>query len=289
MAQDFSELLTKLNRLLDRVERLVPDTAADETDWDYQAWRWLRDGHGSRLVPVKRPHRVNLDDLLCIDRQKEEAVRNTLQFVQGHQANNILLWGSRGTGKSTLIKSLFNAYVNQGLRLIEVHKEEMNNLPLLTDLLQERPERFILFCDDLSFEASEPDYKALKAALEGSIAAPPENVLIYATSNRRHLLPEFHAENQQAKVIDGELHLGDALEEKISLSERFGLCLSFHPFSQDQYLQVVDHWLTKSGLPNTANENTRRAALQWAGKRGGRSGRTARQFVIDWLGRQPNE
>lgn len=274
-------IFERLDRLLDRVERLVPDSAEAKPDWDHLAWRWS----GGRLVPVKQPHRVDLDDLLCIDRQKKEAVRNTRQFVLARQANNVLLWGSRGTGKSTLIKSLFNAYVDQGLRLIEVHKEEMADLPRLTDLLQERPERFVLFCDDLSFEASEPDYKALKAALEGSIAAPPENVLIYATSNRRHLLPEFHSENQQAKVIEGELHLGDALEEKISLSERFGLCLSFHPFSQGQYLQVVDHWLDKEGLTNTKDEATRTAALQWAGQRGGRSGRTARQFVIDWLGR----
>lgn len=282
----YTDLLTRLDKLLDQMERLLPATPRDEMDWSGPAWRWQRIRGTSHLSPVKRPQAVSLDDLLCIDSQKQELVRNTRRFVEGRPANNALLWGSRGTGKSTLIKAVFHAFADQGLRLIELHKEELTDLPLLTDLLYDRPERFLLFCDDLSFEADEPGYKPLKAALEGSIAAPPENVLLYATSNRRHLLPEYQAENQQARVIDGELHLGDALEEKVSLSERFGLRLPFHPFSQEQYLGLVDHWLHSQGAStHTTDEATRHAAIQWATAHGGRSGRIAKQFAIDWLGR----
>ncbi len=275
-------LLSRLDALLERFDRLVTPNTGEVTDWTQQAFQW----HSGTLHPVRRPHRVALDDLLCIAAQKAALLRNSLQFLSGQPANNVLLWGSRGNGKSTLIKAIFTALADQGLRLIEVHKEELADLPRLADLLAERPERFILYCDDLAFDANDPGYRPLKAALEGSISAPPENLLIYATSNRRHLLPEFQAENQQAAVIGGELHLGDALEEKISLSERFGLRLPFRPFSQTDYLQVVDHWLVQYSLASTEqNEGLRLSALQWATQNGGRSGRTARQFVIDQLGR----
>ncbi|MBF0256114.1 MAG: ATP-binding protein [Gammaproteobacteria bacterium] len=290
MQQQIEQLIRQLDHLLDKADRLFPTPREEsDLDWSNVAFRWQRqaDGRdGRELVAVKRPHRVALDDLLCIEEQKAELLRNSRQFVRGQPANNALLWGSRGNGKSTLVKAVFNALASEGLRLIELQKEELAELSRLADLLYDRPERFILYCDDLSFDANDPAYKPLKAALEGSIAAPPENLLIYATSNRRHLLPEFQAENQQARVIDEELHLGDALEEKISLSERFGLRLPFRPFSQNDYLQVVDHWLAKQGLGSTADETTRLAAIRWATQHGGRSGRTAYQFVIDWLGRR---
>jgi predicted AAA+ superfamily ATPase len=237
------------------------------------------------LSGVAHPHRLQLDDLLCMDRQKAEVVRNTRQFVAGRPANNELLWGSRGTGKSSLIKAIFNAFADEGLRLIEVDKSDLLHLPQLLELLYGRPERFLLYCDDLSFEAGDASYKALKAVLEGTIAAPLENVLIYATSNRRHLMPELMAENLEARPVDGEIHQGEAVEEKISLSERFGLWLSFYPFSQDEYLAIVGHWLRQLGVRDAADEDTRAAALRWATQRGSRSGRVARQFALDRAGR----
>jgi predicted AAA+ superfamily ATPase len=279
---DLDPFLSRLDALLDRLDRLIPTNAEATIDWGHQAFLW----RAGSLYPVRRRHRVALDDLLCIESQKAALLRNSHQFLSGLPANNVLLWGSRGNGKSTLIKAIFTALADQGLRLIEIHKEDLGDLPRLADLLADRPERFILYCDDLAFDANDPGYRPLKAALEGSISAPPDNLLIYATSNRRHLLPEYQSENQQAGVIEGELHLGDALEEKISLSERFGLRLAFRPFSQDDYLQVVDHWLAKQELTGTKqHESLRLSALQWATQNGGRSGRTARQFVIDQLGR----
>ncbi len=280
--------MTTIDSLLDRIQVLVDQ--ADKTffppaappAWDYIAYRWRRK---EGLRGVRRPHQVWLEDLLCLDHQKAEIVRNTRQFVNGRSANNVLLWGARGTGKSTLIKAVLNEFADQGLRLIEVDKEELIELPELLDLLWEREEHFILFCDDLSFEADEPGYKALKAVLDGSISAPPENVLIYASSNRRHLLPEFHSENREARIVDGELHQGEATEEKISLSERFGLWLAFHPFTQDQYLEIVDYWLRALGADAEHPKLTQTAALQWALKRGSRSGRAAYQFARDWAGR----
>jgi predicted AAA+ superfamily ATPase len=276
------ELLDQLKHILDRVERLLDRQSPEQgaIDWSSLAFRW----QAGQLRPVARFHRVELDDLLCVERQKAEVLRNTRQFVAGRPANNILLWGSRGTGKSSLIKAVFGALADQGLRLIELPKDELGVLPELGERLAERPERFIIYSDDLSFEADDPGYKSLKAALEGSISEPPDNILIYATSNRRHLLPEFQSDNQHAKVLDGELHLGDGLEEKISLADRFGLRLGFRPFSQDDYLQLVDHWLAKEGLPGTDDEATRLAAIRWASQNGGRSGRAARHFAIDWLG-----
>lgn len=277
-------LLRRVGALLDRVEPLLP-APPPEADFAALAYRWRRTGRGGALRAVTHPHSVALDDLLCMDRQKAEVVRNTQQFVAGRPANNVLLWGSRGTGKSTLVKAAFNAFAADGLRLVEVEKQDLIDLPDIVDLLYDRPERYVLFCDDLSFEADDPSYKALKAVLEGSIVAPPGNVLVYATSNRRHLMPEYHAENLEARLVEGEIHHGEAVEEKISLSERFGLWLSFYPFSQDDYLAICDHWLSRLDAPGIGDEAVRRAALQWALARGSRSGRVARQFALDWAGR----
>lgn len=277
-------LVTRAHALLDRWEALL-DGRATAPDWNHYAFRWRHDRFGMRLTPVRSPHRVALDDLLCMDRQKQEVMRNTAQFVHGGPANNALLWGARGTGKSTLIKAVFNAYVDRGLRLIEVEKDRLVDLVEIVDLLQDRPERYLLYCDDLSFEADDAGYKSLKAVLEGSIAAPPDNVLIYASSNRRHLMPEMKSENQDVHVVDGEIHPGEAIEEKVSLSERFGLWLSFYPFTQDQYLEIVEHWLTRFGGGSIRDEATRLSALRWALQRGSRSGRVARQFAVDRAGR----
>ena len=278
------KLIGRVDRLLDRLEPLLPEPAGP-ADPDTLAYRWRRTPGGGTLRPVHHPHAVALDDLLCLDRQKAEVVRNTRQFVGGRPANNVLLWGARGTGKSTLIKAVFNAFAAEGLRLVEVEKHDLVDLPEIVDRLRDRPERFVLYCDDLSFEADDPSYKALKAVLEGSIVAPPDNVLVYATSNRRHLLPEFHGENLEARTVDGEIHPGEAVEEKISLSERFGLWLSFYPFTQDEYLRIVDHWLHRLDATDTADATVRAAALQWALGRGSRSGRVARQFALDSAGR----
>ncbi|NEV60999.1 ATP-binding protein [Thiorhodococcus minor] len=284
-------LITRLETLLDRIEPLLPTSERAQPDWSAHAFRWRRNAERGWLQPIHAPHRLAFADLLCLDRQKEEIARNTAQFIQGRTANNVLLWGSRGTGKSSLVKAVFNAHRDAGLRLIEVDKDDLIQLPDILDLIAGRPERFILFCDDLSFEASESSYKALKAALDGSIAATPENLLIYATSNRRHLLPEFQSENREARILDGELHHGESVEEKISLSDRFGLWVAFHPFSQAQYLEVVRHWVARLVEADRAQLDTEwepieRAALQWALRRGSRSGRTAWQFARDWTGRE---
>ncbi len=278
----------RLERLIELGERLLaqlsPRPSSHAIDWFATAFRWQREGNGGVLKAISQPHTLSLEDLQGIDRQKELLQRNTRQFVAGLPANNALLWGSRGTGKSSLIKALLNRYADEGLRLIEVERSELLDLPQIVTLLRERPERFILFCDDLSFEAGDPGYKALKVALDGSLDAPPDNVLIYATSNRRHLVPETMRENQEAQVIDTEIHLGDALEEKISLSERFGLWLSFYPFNQEEYLGIVRYWLLQLGI-ETFNEEARTDALRWAQARGTRSGRSAWQFARDLAGR----
>ncbi len=283
--------MTESDRFFDRAHRLLErwesilDGSTTPPDWCHDAYRWRHDRHGMRLLPVKNPHRVHLDDLLCMDQQKAEMVRNTEQFMCGRPANNALLWGARGTGKSTLIKAIFNAFVDRGLRLIEVEKEHLVDLVEIVETLDGRRERFLLYCDDLSFEADDPGYKSLKAVLEGSISAPAENLLIYASSNRRHLLPEAKADNQDAHIVDGELHPGEAIEEKVSLSERFGLWLSFYPFNQEQYLTIVGHWLHRLEAGSCDDADTRQAALNWARQRGSRSGRVARQFAIDRAGR----
>lgn len=278
---DVEKLLKRAGLLVTRLEQMLQPTLT-ETDWDHIAFRWRR---GRGLQPVAHPHLIALESLLCMEQQKQEIVRNTSQFVVGKSANNVLLWGSRGTGKSSLIKAVLHRFSVQGLRLVEVEKEDLIDLPDIVDQFYGRAERFILFCDDLSFEADDASYKSLKAVLDGSIAAPPENVLIYATSNRRHLLPEYMRENLETRMVGGEIHHGEGVEEKISLSERFGIWLSFYPFNQDQYLSIVDHWLTMLGAATTADEQIRNAALQWALQRGSRSGRVALQFARDWAGR----
>ena len=246
-------------------------------DWDSTAaavWRPRKE----YLRPVSRLDPIRLDDLLGIDRQKEQLRRNTERFLEDLPANNALLWGARGTGKSSLIKALLNQYRDRGLRVIQVEKDDLINLPEIVDDIRDLPQRFLVFCDDLSFEAGEPGYKALKSVLEGSVELPPDNVLVYATSNRRHLLPEYMEENQSAKLVGGEIHFPDAIEEKISLSDRFGLWLSFYPIGQEEFLAIVDHYFADyRGDRATLHE----AAKQFALLRGGRSGRIARQFYND--------
>jgi hypothetical protein len=287
-ASPVDRLLGRIDGLVDRLEAILPPQAPP-ADWASSiAFRWRkRDGRG-RVVPVARPHRIDLADLRGIDRQKALIVRNTEQFVAGRPANNVLLTGARGTGKSSLVKALLNRFHPEGLRLIEVDKLDLIDLPDLVDLVAERPERFVLFCDDLSFEASEPGYKALKVALDGSIAATSENVLIYATSNRRHLMPEFMQENLEYHRVGEEIHPGETAEQKISLSERFGLWVSFYPFDQDEYLEIVWHWLRELGCAPEDVDGARAEALQWALARGSRSGRVAWQFARDYAGRSRN-
>ena len=279
-------LAGRLAAVLDRLEAVLP-AAPEPPDWErYRAFRWRRLGQRGHLQPVRHPHRLRLADLQRIDRQKAALDLNVRQFLAGRPSNHALLWGARGTGKSSLVKAVLNEHVGRGLRLIEVDKHDLLDLPELVEPLFERPEHFLLYCDDLSFEADDPSYKALKAMLDGSISAAPDNVLLCVTSNRRHLLPEYLRENEDARLVGGELHHGEAVEEKISLSERFGLWLSFHPFSQDDYLAIVAYWLEQLGWPAGLDEAARQEALRWALQRGSRSGRVAWQFARDWVGRQ---
>lgn len=282
----FSGILERAERLLDRLDRWMPQAPAD-VDWEAAvAFRWRRSGGGGYLQPVSHPHHILLRDLRGISQQKQLADRNTRQFVEGRAANNVLFTGARGTGKSSLVKALLNRYAPKGLRLVEVSKQELGDLPDIVERFHGRPEKFILFCDDLSFEEGEAGYTALKAALDGSVASVPDNVLIYATSNRRHLMPEYMSENLETRHAGGEIHPGETTEEKVSLSERFGLWLSFYPFSQDEYLDIAGYWLGRLGAKDGNSEEIRRAALQWALARGSRSGRTAWQFARDWSGRK---
>jgi predicted AAA+ superfamily ATPase len=278
-------LLEAARALIERIEKLLP-AEVSEPDWAAaSAFRWSRTRLGNCLAPIAKPNTLRLTDIHCVDRQKAEIDRNTRQFLKSLPANNTLLWGSRGTGKSSLIKALLNQYAADGLREIQVSKEQLADLPEIVEKIKNRPEKFILFCDDLSFEAEDPGYKALKAALEGSLYGLPDHVLIYATSNRRHLLPEYHQENLDTRHPDGEIHFGEAVEEKISLSDRFGLWLSFHPFNQDQYLEVVRYWLSQLNTPLEPWPRIREEALRWALNRGSRSGRTAWQYAKDRAGR----
>jgi len=282
---ELEKFLARAEAVLARVEQVLPGIPADPA-WDAAiAFRWRRQGRQGFLQPVAHPHRVRLKDLHGVEEQKKLIDRNTRQFVQGLPANNVLLTGARGTGKSSLVKAVLNQYAPKGLRLIEVERQELVDLPDIVELLYRRRERFIVYCDDLSFDAGEPGYRALKVALDGSVAAPSENVLIYATSNRRHLMPEYMAENLEAQHVGGEVHPGETTEEKVSLSERFGLWLSFYPFDQEQYLAIVQYWLAHFGIHETGAEQVRREALQWALGRGSRSGRAAWQFARDWSGR----
>lgn len=288
MNEQFERLMTRVESLVARIEMILPQPLKTP-DWTASvAFRYRKrsSGHGS-LEPVRHIGGLTLSDLKEIDDQKEKIQRNTEQFVSGKPANNVLLTGARGTGKSSLIKGCLNEYSARGLRLIEVDKTDLTDLPDIVDVVAGLPEKFIVFCDDLSFEEGEPGYKTLKSILDGSIAAATPNVLIYATSNRRHLLPEYMTENlTYTHTDDGEVHPGEVVEEKISLSERFGLWVSFYPFSQDEYLTIVAQWLSSFGVDAVAIEAARPASLVWALERGSRSGRVAYQFARDYAGRQ---
>ena len=288
MNEHFERLITRAEALIERIESVLPQPMR-QPDWSASiAFRYRKrsGGHGV-LEPVRHVANLSLKDLREIDGQKEKIQRNTEQFVQGVPANNVLLTGARGTGKSSLIKACLNEYAPRGLRLIEVDKADLVDLPDIIEVVSERPEKFIIFCDDLSFEDGEPGYKALKSILDGSVAAATPNVLIYSTSNRRHLLPEYMKDNlSYTHTDDGEVHPGEVIEEKISLSERFGLWVSFYPFSQDEYLTIVDQWLRALGLPEGKTEASHPEALIWALERGSRSGRVAYQFARDYVGRQ---
>ncbi len=287
MNESFERLMQRAELLMQRIESVLPQPLR-APDWNASvAYRYRKraSGHGA-LEPVRHVASLGLADLKEIDGQKEKMQRNTEQFVRGLPANNVLLTGARGTGKSSLIKACLNAYADQGLRLIEVDKADLVDLPDIIDVVSDRPEKFMIFCDDLSFEDGEPGYKALKSILDGSVAAATPNVLIYATSNRRHLLHEYMKDNlSYTHTDDGEVHPGEVIEEKISLSERFGLWVSFYPFSQDEYLTIVSQWLTALGLPEGTLDKARPEALVWALERGSRSGRVAYQFARDYAGR----
>jgi predicted AAA+ superfamily ATPase len=285
MNDAIERLLLRAERLMQRLESVLP-TPLGEPDWSASiAFRYRKRGAHGVLEPVRHVARVAFDDLREIDDQKDKIRRNTERFVSGLPANNVLLTGARGTGKSSLIKACLNAYADQGLRLIEVDKADLTDLPDIVDVVAEREEKFLVFCDDLSFEDGEAGYKALKSILDGSVSASSANVLICATSNRRHLLPEYMKENlSYTHTDDGEVHPGEGVEEKISLSERFGLWISFYPFSQDEYLAIVAQWLRAYGLSAEAIEAARAQALVWALERGSRSGRVAHQFARDHAG-----
>lgn len=271
-------IIDRLDQLLDRAERLLP--ATDPTiDWTAQAFRWRTANGRGFLQAVRHPHRVALEALQNIDAHKEALVRNTRRFIEGKPANNLLLTGARGTGKSTLIKAVWNTFSDQDLKLVEVDKADLPNLSDILVLLEERPEHFIVFCDDLSFEEGDISYKALKSALDGSIASPAENIVFYATSNRRHLLPQTMRDNLDVSYEEGELRPSDSIEEKTSLSDRFGLWLSFYPFSQTEYLAAARYWI--EALGGHWNEDVEAEALLWHRTRGARSGRVAWQFARD--------
>jgi uncharacterized protein len=287
---DLDSVLARAERLLQRLEAVLPHPPV-EPDWAASiAFRYRKRGASGVLEPVRHVATIRLESLVEVEPQKERLVRNTRQFVEGHGANNVLLTGARGTGKSSLIKAVLNQFAPQGLRLIEVDKADLVDLPDIVDLVAPRPERFVVFCDDLSFDEGEPGYKALKSILDGSVAQASDNVLIYATSNRRHLLPEYMKENLSYQhTEDGEVHPGEVVEEKISLSERFGLWISFYPFSQDEYLAIVAQWLRGAGVPEDAIVAARQESLVWALERGSRSGRVAFQFAKDYAGRHHGE
>jgi len=281
-----AHLIERAEALLSRLEGVLPHPLT-APDWNKSiAFRYRKRGGSGLIEPIRHVASIRLEALVEVDAQKERLVRNTEQFVAGHGANNVLLTGARGTGKSSLIKACLNEFAPRGLRLIEVDKTDLVDLPDIVDLVAERDERFIVFCDDLSFDEGEPGYKALKSILDGSVSQSSDNVLIYATSNRRHLLPEYMRENLTYKhTEDGEVHPGEVIEEKISLSERFGLWVSFYPFTQDEYLAIVAQWLRGFGVDDAVIAAARQESLVWALERGSRSGRVAFQFAKDYAGR----
>ncbi|HSX90895.1 MAG TPA: ATP-binding protein [Pseudomonas sp.] len=288
MDERLSNFLVRAEMLLERIEPLLPAAPAD-VDWQQSlAARWHREGRGGYLQPLQVTLDMGLSDLIGIDAQREQLARNTRQFVRGLPANHALLWGARGTGKSSLVRALLAEYAEQGLRLIEIERDHLADLPRVVEQLVKLPQRFVLFCDDLSFEAGEGDYRMLKTVLDGSLERAPENVLLYATSNRRHLLPEKQSDNENWQMVDGELHPNEAVEDKIALSDRFGLWLSFYPFAQDHFLAVVRHWVgvqaTATGLDWQWSEALEKAAIRFALARGNRNGRCAYQFARQWVG-----
>ncbi len=284
-----TEFMERVVRFLDRYEQTLPPPTPP-LDWSNTfAARWMGEGSGGWLRPLEITAEQSLDDLIGVDRQKQLLEANTSQFVRGLPANNALLWGARGTGKSSLVRALLHAWKDQGLRLIEIDKADLMHLPAVVARISGQPWRFLVFCDDLAFEADDSAYKTLKTVLDGSLEATPDNLLLYATSNRRHLLPEQRSDNLASSMVDGELHPGEAIEEKIALSDRFGLWVSFYPFSQEHYLDVVRHWLgslaAQHGLAWEWNEELQKEAIRWATARGNRNGRCAWQFARSWVGR----
>jgi predicted AAA+ superfamily ATPase len=280
---DFKHLINRAEDLLTKLEAMLP-APPDLPNWSAVAWRWQHNKGRGYLEAIPYPHLIKLADLHNIDAQKAEIVRNTAQFVNGFTANNVLLTGARGTGKSSVVKALLSQFAQDGLRIVEVDKQDLTDLPQITALLRARAERFIVFCDDLSFETGDAGYKALKVVLDGSIAVTSDNILVYATSNRRHLLPEFMAESLETQHLGGEIRPGDTVEEKTSLSDRFGMWLSFYSFDQEEYLTIAAQWLRHYGIQDF-NEDASRAALQWSHTRGSRSGRAAYQFARDYAGK----
>ncbi len=288
MDAELKAFLQRADALMTRLEPLLPAPRAP-IDWNSSlAARWHREGQGGYLQPLKVSLDLNLADLIGIDRQRELLSNNTRQFVSGLPANHVLLWGARGTGKSSLIRALLAEHASAGLRLIEIERDHLADLPKVVDQLIGQPQHFVVFCDDLSFEAGEGDYRVLKSVLDGSLERAPENVLLYATSNRRHLVPERQSDNENWQMIDGELHPNEAVEDKIALSDRFGLWLSFYPFSQEHYLNVVRHWIgslsEQAGLSWSWDEALEKDAIRWATARGNRNGRCAYQFARQWVG-----
>jgi len=288
VSSSLEEFLLHARQVLERLEPLLPHRR-ESLDWQHcYAARWRREGHGGYLQPLDVNLELRLSDLLGIDRQREQLARNTRQFVAGLPANHTLLWGARGTGKSSLIRALLAEYAAQGLRLIEIERDDLADLPRVVEQIAGQTQRFVLFCDDLSFDAGSDDYRVLKSVLDGSLEQAPDNVVLYATSNRRHLVAERHSDNANWEHVDGELHPSEAAEDKIALSDRFGLWLSFYPFTQDHYLAVVRHWCAalagKSGLALAWSEEDDREAIRWASGRGNRNGRCAYQFARQWVG-----
>lgn len=288
MDNRLSEFLARVEQVLERVQPLLPEPA-QRIDWNTcVAARWQREGRHGTLRPLQVRLDLHLHDLLGVDRQREQLGRNTRQFVAGLPANHALLWGARGTGKSSLVRALLAEYAEDGLRLIEIERDDLAELPRVVEQLAGLPQRFVLFCDDLSFEAGEGDYRVLKSVLDGSLEQAPDNVLLYATSNRRHLLPERQSDNLDWQQVDGEVHPSEAVEDKVALSDRFGLWLSFYPFTQPEYLQVVQHWVAtlamQADLRWQWSEALEKAAIRWATGRGNRNGRCAQQFARHWVG-----
>ncbi len=283
-----AELAQRLHRLLDRVEQALPPPAP-AVDWERDiAALWQRNALGGQLIPVATRDDVRLDDLIGVERQKQALLANTRAFLHGRPANHALLWGARGSGKSSMVRALLNSLAGEGLRLIQVDRHDLIGLTAMVQRLRGTRHRFVVYCDDLSFEGHDDAYKALKSVLDGTLTGPPDNVLLYATSNRRHLLPEAIGDNDASRLVDGELHHGDAVEEKISLSDRFGLWLAFHPFNQDAYLEACRHWVAHLASDGCWNEAARGEAVRYATLRGVRSGRAAWQFACHWVGSAPD-